>query len=158
MKYTSYMYCMGYSCTNVTPCSRCVNFVLTLLQFGWWTGTPLDNHNRHFYTLNVFPNHVTCCLDPNSRYCLTWTDGTQHAKIVIFVLQTSVVDKRAIHLTFVAWLIMVLHMLIAEETILFPVAVKHIFVLNKYNNILRFFYTKFQYLWILPRQSTNTLS
>ncbi len=41
-------------------------------------------------------------------------------------------DNRAVNLAlFMAWLIVVLHMLIAEEAILFPVTVKHI-ALNKY--------------------------
>ncbi len=45
----------------------------------------------------------------------------------------------AVNLTFMAWLVVVLYMLIADESILFPVAVKHIFALSIYNKILKLF-------------------
>ncbi len=37
----------------LTPCSRSVNCLLTLLHFWWWTGMSMDNET--FYILNVFP-------------------------------------------------------------------------------------------------------
>ncbi len=40
--------CVVYFCTNVTTCTRSLNWLLTLLHFWWGTGMP------HFYTRNVF--------------------------------------------------------------------------------------------------------
>ncbi len=38
--------------------------------------------------------------------------------------------NRVVNQTFMGWLIVVLHMLIAEEAILFPVVARHMFALN----------------------------
>ncbi len=53
MKYTAYISCVVCFCPEVTPYTRSVICLLTLLHFWLWCVMHLDN--EHFYTANVFP-------------------------------------------------------------------------------------------------------
>ncbi len=66
-------YCVVYFCTDVTPCSRCINFLLILLHFWWWTGLPLDNEQfLYSHELSIFnTSDCICCCPPT--YLGTWS-------------------------------------------------------------------------------------
>ncbi len=73
---------------TVTPCSRCVNCLLTFLHVCWWTGMPLDN--EHFSTQNLFSwlqktytswkHHTLCMLSENNIWKTHITNGDKMLK------------------------------------------------------------------------------